>query len=209
MYLGNYNNSVQVECTEYLPRGGIWIWSSKIEVSYVRELEKEMATYFNILAQRMGSQRVGHDWVANTHMCGNAEGYLIYPIIICTMLELLYNILSPFTFYKYASLDICLTSVHFSCSVAQSCPTLCDPMNRNTPGLSVHHQLPESTQTHVHRVGDAIQPSYPLSSPSPPALNLSQHQGFSNESALCIRWPKYWFQLQHQSFQWTSRTDLL
>ena len=83
-------------------------------------------------------------------------------------------------------------SVQFS-SVAQSCPTLCDPMNCSTPGLTVHHQLPESTQTHVHQVGDAIQPSHPLSSPSPPALNLSQHQCFfSNESALCIRWPKYW-----------------
>ena len=63
------------------------------------------------------------------------------------------------------------------CSVAQSCPTLCDPMNHSTPGLPVHHQLPESTQTHVHRVGDAIKPSHPLLSPSPPALNLSQHQG--------------------------------
>ena len=62
-------------------------------------------------------------------------------------------------------------------SVAQSCLTLCDPMNRSTPGLPVHHQLLEFTQTHVHRVGDAIQPSHPLSSPSPPAPNLSQHQG--------------------------------
>ena len=61
-------------------------------------------------------------------------------------------------------------------SVTQSCPTLCDPMNRSTPGLPVHHQLPEFTQTHVHRVGDAIQPSHPLSSPSPPAPNPSQHQ---------------------------------
>ena len=61
-------------------------------------------------------------------------------------------------------------------SVAQSCPTLCNPMNRSTPGLSVHHQLPEFTQTHVHRVSDAIQPSHPLSSPSPPAPNPSQHQ---------------------------------
>ena len=61
--------------------------------------------------------------------------------------------------------------------VAQSCPTLCDPMNRSTPGLPVHHQLPEFTQTHVHHVGDAIQPSHPLSSPSPPAFSLSQHQG--------------------------------
>ena len=77
-------------------------------------------------------------------------------------------------------------------SVAQSCLPLCSPMNHSTPGLPVHHQLPESTQTHVHCVGDAIQPSHPLSSPSPPALNLSQHQVFSNESALVIRWPKYW-----------------
>ena len=67
-------------------------------------------------------------------------------------------------------------SVQFS-SVAQSCPTVCDPMNRSTPGLPVHQQLPESTQTHVHWTGDAIQPSHPLSSPSPPAPNLSQHQG--------------------------------
>ena len=66
-------------------------------------------------------------------------------------------------------------SVQFS-SVAQSCPTLCDPMNRSTPDLPVHHQLPEFTQTHIHRVSDAIQPSHPLSSPSPPAPNPSQHQ---------------------------------
>ena len=65
-------------------------------------------------------------------------------------------------------------SVQFS-SIAQLCLTLCDPMNHSTLGLPVHHQLPESTQTHVHRVGDAIQPSHPLSSPSPPAPNPSQH----------------------------------
>ena len=69
-----------------------------------------------------------------------------------------------------------LLDIQFS-SVAQLCPTLCHPMNRSTPGLPVHHQLPESTQTHAHRVGDAIQPSHPLSSPSPPAPNPSQHQG--------------------------------
>ena len=84
-----------------------------------------------------------------------------------------------------------LTKFIFS-SVTHSCPTLCDPMNCSTPGLPVHHQLPESTQTHVHQVGDAIQPSHPLSSPFPPALNLSQHQGLSNESALHIRCPKCW-----------------
>ena len=84
-----------------------------------------------------------------------------------------------------------LSSVQFS-SVAQSCPTLCDPMNHSTPGLPVHHQLLEFTQTHAHRVGDAIQPSHPLSRPSPPAPNPSQHQVFSNESTLHMRRPKYW-----------------
>jgi len=76
-------------------------------------------------------------------------------------------------------------------SSVQSRPTLCDHMNHSTPGLPVHHQLP-FTQTHVHWVNDAIQPSHPLSSPSPPTFNLCQHQGLFNESALCIRWPKYW-----------------
>ena len=95
-------------------------------------------------------------------------------------------------------------------SVAQSCPTLCDPMNHSTPGLPVHHQLPEFTQTHVHRVTDTIQPSHPLLPPSPLALNLSQHQGlfkwvsFSHQVAKILE-----FQLQHQSFQWTPRTDFL
>ena len=77
-------------------------------------------------------------------------------------------------------------------SVTQLCLTLCDPMSCSTPGLLVHHQLPELAQTHVHWVSDAIQPSHPLSSPSPPVFNLSQHQGFSIESVLHIRWPKYW-----------------
>ena len=97
-------------------------------------------------------------------------------------------------------------SVQFS-SVAQLCLTLCDPMNCSTPGLPVHHQLPESTQTHVHWVGDAIQSSHPLSSPSPPAPNLSHHQGpfkwvsSSHQVAKVLE-----FQLQHQSLQWTPRT---
>ena len=95
-------------------------------------------------------------------------------------------------------------------SVAQSCPTLCDSMDCSTPGLPVHHQLSEFAQTHVHGVGDAIQPSHPLSSPSPPAFSLSQHQGFfqwvsaSHQVAKVLE-----FQLQHQSFQWIFRADLL
>ena len=95
-------------------------------------------------------------------------------------------------------------------SVAQSCPTLSDPMNRSTPGLPVHHQLMEFTQTHVHRVSDAIQPSHPLSSPSPPAPNPSQHQSLlqwvnsSHEVAKVLE-----LQLQHHSFQRNPRADLL
>ena len=85
--------------------------------------------------------------------------------------------------------DCC--SVQFS-SVAQSCLTLCDPMNPSTPGLPVHHQLPEFTQIHIHRVSDAIQPSHPLSSPSPPDPNTSSIRVFSNQSTLRMRWPKYW-----------------
>ena len=90
-----------------------------------------------------------------------------------------------------------INSVQFS-SVTQSCPTLCNSMNHSTPGLPVHHQLPEFTQTHVHHVGDTIQPSHPLSSPSPPAPNPSQHQGLfqwvnsSHEVAEVLE-----FQFQH------------
>ena len=95
-------------------------------------------------------------------------------------------------------------------SGAQSYPTLCNPMNRSTPGLPVHHQLLEFTQTHIHRVGDAMQPSHPLSSPSPPAPIPPSIRVSSNESTLCMRWPKVLeFQLQHQSLQWTPRADLL
>ena len=94
--------------------------------------------------------------------------------IVGKVMSLLFNMLSQFT------------------SVAQSCPTLSNPMDCSTPGLSVHHQLPEFTQTHVHWVGDAIQPPHPLSSPSPPTSIITSIRVFSNESVLHIRWPKYW-----------------
>ena len=95
-------------------------------------------------------------------------------------------------------------------SVARSCPTLCDRMDCSTPGFPVHHQHPELAQTHVHQVGDAIQPSHPLSSPSPPTFNLSQHLylfqwvSSSHQVAKGLE-----FKLQQQSFQWIFRTDFL
>ena len=105
---------------------------------------------------------------------------------------------------------ICVyVSVQFS-SVGQSCPTFCNPMDCSTPGLPVHHQLPEVTQTHVYWVGDAIQPSYPLSSPSPPTFNVSQHQGlFKWVSSLHLMAKVLEFQLWHQSFPWIFKTDFL
>ena len=99
---------------------------------------------------------------------------------------------------------------HVFSSVTQSCLTLCDPMNCSNPGLPVHHQLPELAQIHVHRVSDTIQTSHPLSSPSPPAFNFSQHQGlsqgvsFSHQVARILQ-----FQSQCQSFQWIFITDFL
>ena len=80
----------------------------------------------------------------------------------------------------------------FFSSVTQSCPTLCDLMDCSVPGCPIDHQLLELAQTQVHRVSDDIQPSHPLSSPSTSAFNLSDHQGLSNESIPCMRWPKYW-----------------
>ena len=96
------------------------------------------------------------------------------------------------------------------CSVTQSCPTLCDLMDCSTPGFPVIHYLSMFAQTHVHWVGDAIQPSHPLSSPSPPTFNLSQHQGlFQWVSSLHQVAKGLEFQLQHQSFQWIFRVDFL
>ena len=108
--------------------------------------------------------------------------------------------------------ELCMevhNTLHFS-SVAQSCPTRCNRLNCSMPHFPVHHQLPESTQTHFHCVSDAIQSSHPLSSPSPAVLNLSQHQGlFKWVSSLHQVAEVLEFQLQHQSLQCTPRTDLL
>ena len=142
--------------------------------------------------QSMGTQRVGHlsDW---TEL--NWIRHLRY-------------IFSGSQFLKYSNPNT-LEVFQFS-SVAQLCPTLWDPMDCSTPGLPVHHQLPEFTQTHVYWVGDAIQPSHPLSSPSPPTFNLSQHQGlFKKVSSLHQVAKVLEFQLSHHSFQWMFRTDFL
>ena len=103
--------------------------------------------------------------------------FFIYQTYFCNSLTVQYSIvfLSAPNFIQFSS-------------VAQSCPTLCSPMNRSTPGLPVHHQLPEFTQTHVHWVSDAIQPSHPLSSPSPPAPNPSQHQSL-------FQWVNSWHEV--------------
>ena len=117
--------------------------------------------------------------------------------------------ISPFIGSAGQSWDSSIWSVQFS-SVAQLGPTVCNPMDCSTPSLPVHHQFPEFTQTHVHWVGDAIQLSHPLSSPSSPTFNFSQHQGLfkwvssSNQVAKILE-----FQFQHQSFQWIFRTDCL
>ena len=105
--------------------------------------------------------------------CGTGRGELSLALSVTTLSQRMNHLqLTP---------GICKGLFHGSpnlfSSVTQSCPTLCDHMNHSTPGLPVHHQIPKFTQTHVHRVGDAIQPSHPLSSPSPPAPNPSQHQG--------------------------------
>ena len=149
----------------------------------------------------------------NTASANHCEGQCgprtdtVFPFLSPTLWFHLHLINSD---HKYAALFCEIRNqVQFS-SVTQSCPTLCNPRNSSTLGLPVHHQLPESTQTNVHGLGDAIQPSHPLSSPSPPAFNLSQHQGLfkwissSHQVAKVLE-----FKLQHQSFQWTPRTDLL
>ena len=136
--------------------------------------------------QPMGRQRIRHNWDTNTF---NSE------------------LVGKNCISKVSLILMCLYFLQFS-SVAQPCPTLCNPMNHSTPGLPVHHQLPESIQTHVHCVG--VQLSHHLSFPSPPAFNLSQHQGlFQWVNSLHQVAKVLEFQLQHQSFQWIFRTDFL
>ena len=133
--------------------------------------------------------------------------YIILLYIIIHILHILY-----ITYIHIRLLKITLVPylmAQFS-SVTQSCLTLCNPMHCSMPDLPVHHQLLAFTQIHVHRVGDAIQQSHPLSSPSPPTFNLSQHQGlFQGASSLHQEAKVLEFQLQYQSFQWIFRTEFL
>ena len=118
-------------------------------------------------------------------------------------------ILQPDNWIKMPVMLLHCSSVQFN-SVAQSCPTLCDPMNCSTPGLPVHYQIPEFAQTYIHQVSDAIQPSHPLSSPSPSAPNPSQHQRlFQWVTSLHDVAKVLEFQLEHLSFQRNPRGDLL
>ena len=143
----------------------------------------------------------------------SAMDYLLIPKLVSTFGHHIIHIpcvsLHHSISYFFAEFDF-LSISHVQFSWAQSCPTLCDPMDCNAPGFPVHHQLPELAQIYVHRVSDAIQPSHPLWSPSPSAFNLSQHQGlFQWVSSLKHVAKVLEFQLQHQSFQWIFRTDFL
>ena len=140
------------------------------------------------------------NWLLNPHSWKRNKVWKGYPVNISVFSHVFHTLYwecikhSQEQAMNLTSSSLFLTlsrSIQFS-SVAQLCRTLCDPMNCSTPGLPVHCQLPEFTQTHVHWVSDAIQPSHPLPTPSPPALNLSQHQGFFKWVSSSHQWPKYW-----------------
>ena len=197
-------------------------------------LEEEMATHASILTWRIsrteepgglqfiGSQKVGHNWSDSMHalvaqklrICLQCRrpGFDLWVRKIFWRMATHSNILVwriPWTEEAGGLQSIGSHPIQFS-SVTQSCPTLCDRMDCSTPGFPEQHQILELAQTHVHQVGDAIQPSHPLSSPSPPTFYLSQHQGlFQWVSSLNQVTKVLELQLQHQSFQWIFRTDFL
>ena len=189
--------------------------------------------------QFMWLQRIGHDWAtkhrtAYTHIYFQIYIYIyiytyIFKIFVCVYTtthtcasvkkwNILFTIPQPIYSLANSKEQIIVQFNRYNTnlfinqfsSVAQSYLTLCDPMDCNMPGFPVHHQLLEFTQTHVHRVGDAIQPSHPLLSPSPPAFSLFQHQSLSQWISSSHQVAKVLeLQLQHQSFQWIFRTELL
>ena len=139
---------------------------------------------------------------------GKRESVCVCVLVLRTLKRKSLNILAQ-SIVKGMRRNTGIQSVQFSL-FAQSCPTLCDPVECSTPGFPVHHQLPELTQTHVHWVDDAIHPAHPPLSSSPPAFNLSRHQGLfkwvssSHQVAKVLE-----FQLQHQFFRWIFRTNVL
>ena len=155
-----------------------------------------------------GSWLSAKPWTAQVHLTRSPVGLQPCGLVTFPVPECIIGIDIP-RIWQDSQIDSLIHGVVQFSSV-QSRPTLCDRMDRSTSGLPAHHQLPEFTQSHVHWVGDAIQPSYPLSSLSPPTFNLSQHQGLFQWVSSSHQVVKVLeFQLQHQSFQWIFRTDCL
>ena len=165
------------------------------------KVQSMMNIYYHLILKKTGKLK---DLVFIFFLCNYKQNKSTFQ----TSRDSFYNLLNQILLCFTPKIFICVT-IQFS-SVAQSCLILCDPMDCSTTGLPVHHQLLEPTQTHVHQVSDAIQPSYPLSSPFPPAFNLSQHQGlFQGVSSLHQVATVLEFQLQPQSFQWIFKVDFL
>ena len=166
----------------------VWMW----ELNYKESWALKNWCFWTVVLEKTLETPLDCKEIQPVHPQG------VYFITLCLFLECSYLIWTKIHH-----------NVQFNSGV-QLCPTFCDPMDCSTPGIPVHHQLPKLTQTHVHWVGDAIQGSHHLSSPSRPAFNLSQHQGLfkwvssSHQVAKVLE-----FQLQYQSFQWLFRTDFL
>ena len=178
-------------------------------------IETETATHSSILSweipwtkesgglQFMGSQRFGHELATE-------QKYMRWGVLINSMGGSFYSVYHIILLYTINILQFYLPVVLQFSSVTQSCLTLCNPMNCSMPGFLAHHQFPEHTQTHDHRLGDAIQPSHPLSSPFVLPSIFHNIKVFSNESALRIKWPKYWsFSFSMSPSNEYSRTDFL
>ena len=197
--------------------------SMDMSLSKLQETGKDRKTWCAVFHGVANSQTWLSDWTIAKGVLKKMNAKAIYALVNFSKIWYLNNNYSiPLSFrntsvffnqiilYLSEYLRVESYILHCCCLVTKSCLTICDPVDCSTPGFPVRHQLPEPTQTHVHWVGDAIQPSHPLLSPSHPAFNLSQHQGLfqwvssSHQVAKVME-----FHLQHQSFQWIFRTDFL